>query len=373
MKILNFKIAGLLIFLSIISCSSDKQAKLAELKKKHVAISEQIRQLETELADSDTINLDNSNLRKVATKELKTEVFNHYLEVQGKLDGEENLGISAKTPGVVVDVLVKIGDKVSKGQVLAKLDDAILQQSLQQLEANLNFVTELYEKQKNLWEQKIGSEVQFLSAKNNKESIENSIKTLKDQIDMTLIKSPINGSVEDVSVKIGQSAAPGLPLFRIINFSTTKVVADIAEAYAIKVNVGDEVLVKFPDLQKEIVAKISSASKYISPQNRTFQIEVRINTENIGFKANMIAILEINDYQAENAIVIPINLIQNDQEGSFVFLAMKENPKTIAKKVKVKTGQIYNGLIEVIEGLKAGDLLITAGQQDLQDGEAVRL
>jgi membrane fusion protein (multidrug efflux system) len=374
MNLLNLKTAGLLVIITIASCSSsNKQDQLNALKKKHDILSEQIKSLEKEIAVSDTNVVAESNSRKIAVTEMKPETFNHFIEVQGKLDGEENLGVSAKAPGTVETVFVRMGDKVSKGQILAKLDDAILQQTLKQMTDNLTFVNELYEKQSKLWEQKIGSEVQYLSAKNNKESLENSIKTIQDQINMMRIVSPINGTVEDVAIKIGQSVGPGLPIFRVVNFSTMKVVADIAEAYSSRINVGDEVIVQFPDLKKEIVAQISSASKYIGAQNRTFQIEVRMKPEFNNFKANMIAILKINDYRAENAMMIPINIIQNDKGGSFVFVAEKGNPSFVAKKHETKVGQTYNGIVEITEGLKAGDLLITAGQLDLQDGEKVRL
>jgi RND family efflux transporter MFP subunit len=373
MNLLNFKTAGLLVILTVVSCSSNKQTELSALKVKHDKLSEQIKQLEKEIATEDTTLTVSVNSSKVAVTEMKTETFNHFIEVQGKLDGEENLGVSAKAPGTVEAVYVRMGDKVTKGQILAKLDDAVLQQSLKQMTDNLAFVTEMYDKQAKLWEQKIGSEVQYLSAKNSKESLENSIKTLEDQINMMRIVSPINGSVEDVAIKIGQSVGPGLPIFRVVNFSTMKIVADIAEAYSARINVGDEVIVYFPDLQKEITAKISSASKFIGMQNRTFQIEVRMKPEFNNFKANMIAILKINDYRAENAMILPINLVQNDKVGKFVFVAERGNPSVVARKYIVKLGQSYNGMVEITEGLKAGDLLISAGQLDLQDGETVRL
>jgi len=373
MNLLNFKTAGLIFFLTVVSCSSDKKTELSALKVKHDKLAEQIKTLETEIAAEDTTSITNANTSKVVATAMSPQVFNHFIEVQGKLDGEENLGVSAKAPGTVEAVYVRMGDKVSKGQVLAKLDDAILQQTLKQMTDNLGFVTEMYDKQKNLWDQKIGSEVQFLGAKNNKESLENSIKTIQDQINMMKIVSPINGSVEDVAIKIGQSVGPGLPIIRVVNFSSMKVLADIAEAYSARIHEGDEVVVQFPDLQKEIVAKISSASKYIGAQNRTFQIEVRMKPDFNNFKANMIAILRINDYRAENAMVLPINLIQNDKEGSFVFVAEEGNSEVVAKKYQIKTGESYNGMIEVTEGLKAGDLLITAGQLDLENGEKIRL
>jgi RND family efflux transporter MFP subunit len=373
MNLTILKTAGLAVILTIVSCSGDKQSELNALKDKHDKLTEQIKQLEKEIVLSDTNLVAETNSTKIAVKEMKPEVFNHFIEIQGKLDGEENIGVSAKAPGTVEAVYVRMGDRVTRGQILAKLDDAILQQTLKSLNDNLAFASELYEKQNKLWEQKIGSEVQYLSAKNTKENLENNIKVTQDQIDMMQVVSPINGTIEEVGIRIGQSVGPGFPIFRVVNFSSVKVIADVAEAYSSRVNVGDEVLVHFPDLNLEMKAKISSASKFIGAQNRTFEIEVRMKPEFNNFKANMIAILKINDYRAENSMVLPINLIQNDKDGSYVFLAEKGNPSYVAKKHPVKTGQSYNGIVEITEGLKSGDLIVTAGQLDLQDGEKVRI
>jgi RND family efflux transporter MFP subunit len=373
MSLSIFKTAGLAVILTIVSCSGDKQSELKALKDKHDKITEQISKLEREIVSSDTNIVAETNSKKIAVKEMKPEVFDHFIEIQGKLDGEENIGVSAKAPGTVDAVYVRMGDKVEKGKVLAKLDDAILQQTLKTLNDNLAYATELYEKQSKLWEQKIGSEVQYLSAKNSKENIENNIKVTQNQINMMQVISPITGTIEEVAIKIGQSVGPGFPIFRVVNFSSMKVIADVAEAYSSRVNVGDEVLVHFPDLDIEVKAKISSASKFIGTQNRTFEIEVRMKPELNNFKANMIAILKINDYRAENSMMLPVNLIQNDKHGSYVFVAEKSNPAYVAKKLLVKTGQSYNGIIEITEGLKPGDLVVTAGQLDLQDGEKVRI
>ena len=374
MNSLIFKTAGLIIFMVVLSCSgNNKQEQLTALRKKHDAIAEQIKQLETEVAGSDTTMVAETNSPKIAVTELVPTVFNHFIEVQGKLDGEDNLGVNARIPGTVEEVFVHVGDKVKKGQVLAKLDESILQQSLKQEKDNQVYVNDLFERQKNLWDQKIGSEVQYLKAKNDKESLENRIISIQDQINMMRIVSPINGTVEEVAIKVGQSVQPGSPVLRVVNFNSLKVVAEVAESYSSMVHVGDEVILYFPDLQKEIPAKISSASKYISALNRTFQIEVRIKPEYDNFKANMIVILKIKDYSAKNAIMLPINILQNDKEGSFVFVAEKSNLSYIAKKYHVKVGQSYNGMVEIKDGLTPGALLISAGQIDLQDGQAIRL
>jgi RND family efflux transporter MFP subunit len=353
------------------SCGGgDKQAQLKKLRQQHDQISEQIKNLESELSKADsgkTITQGN----RVAVMELKPTVFNHFIEVQGKVDGDENVSVSCQTGGLIQKIFVKEGDQVSKGQVLAKLDDNVLQQNLKDLQNSFDFANSMYEKQKALWDQKIGSEVQYLSSKNNKEGLEHKIATLKDQIALMSLISPINGTVEDMPIKIGQMLAPGLVAFRVVNFSKIKVVADLAEAYTSSIKNGDQVTVWLPDLQKEVVGTIDFTSKYINPTNRTFQVIVRLNSADKNFKANMIALLKINDYKANNAIVVPINVLQVDQSGTFISLAEKSGNGVVAKKIQVVAGLTYKGLTEVKSGLKTGDLLITAGYLGLENGQAI--
>ena len=315
-----------------------------------------------------------TQIRYVSTSEIKLQEFNHFLEVQGKVDGDDNVSVSPKGMGVITQVFVNNGDHVRKGQILAQLDDAVLQNGLKELQSGLAFATEMYDKQKALWDKKIGSEVQYLTAKNNKESLENKMATLKDQIDMMKVKSPIDGNVEDVPVKVGQSLAPGMTAFRVINFSHVKIVAEVAEAYSAKIKTGDNVIISIPDLNKEIKTKITFSSKYINPINRTFIVEIKLNPNEIDARANLIAVIKINDYQAKSAIVIPVNYIQKSLEGQFVVLANESQPsKFIAHREKISVGMIYNGLAEIKSGLKEGDKVISAGYLDLNEGQALSI
>jgi RND family efflux transporter MFP subunit len=371
MKTFSFKIIVIALAVSVISCGGDKQSKLVSLKKKQAQIAQQIKELEAEIAATDSTKKENANAKVVGVTELKSETFKHFIEIQGKLDGDENVGISAKVGGVVDAVYVNVGDRVSKGQLLAKLDDKLLEKNMADLKTKLEFATDMYNKQKNLWDQKIGSEVQYLTAKNTKESLENAIRTLDEQIDMYRITSPIAGTVGDAPIKVGQAVSPGLPAFRVINFNKLKVVADVAEAYAVKVSVGDDVQIFFPDLNEEVPARISAVSQYINPVSRTFQIEVQLKQSHSSFKANMIAVLKINDYLSDKTIVLPINMVQTDANGSFVYV-MQANSSPVAKRINVKTGQSYNGLIEIKEGLKPGDKIISSGYLDVEDGQPVK-
>lgn len=361
-----FLIIGTAILLFSCNRAIDKKAELEKLQKEHDKISEQIIKLEKEIGQNGIIKPDN-----VAIAEITPQKFVHYIEVQGKVDGDDNIGVSARTVGYITKIYVKQGQVVKKGQLLASLDDQILQKTLKQATDQLAFVTEIYNKQKNLWDQKIGSEIQFLTAKNNKESVENQINTLKEQIDMAKITSPIDGTVEDIPVKIGQTVSPGIPTFRVINFTHVKVVADIAEAYAPKVKSGDSIIIYLPDMDKEIKTRLSFASKYINPTNRTFSVETNLETGTAEYKANMVAVIKINDYKNPEAIVVPVNLIQKAMNDKYIFVAKFENGKNVARKQIVEVGMTYNGLSEIISGLNVGDKIIIKGFQYVKDGDII--
>lgn len=366
MKRIIFLLLSLLI---LASCQrgNDKKAELEKLIKERDKLNEQISKLEKEVEASEGIE---SKTVNVAVTEIIPVTFRHYIEVQGKVDGDENVAVSAKTAGVVTSINVEEGQTVSKGQLLATLDAQVFYQTLYELESQLNFATDMYNRQKNLWDQQIGSEVQYLSAKNNKEALENKIKTLKEQIAMSRITSPINGTVEEIPIKIGQSLAPGFTAFRVVNFAKIKVVADIAEAYSPVVRSGDSVLVFLPDVNEEISTKLNFTSKYINPVNRTFQVECRLTPDKkYEMRANMIAVLKINDYTTDNAVAIPANIVQKSLTDYFVFVSVMENGKKVARKRIITTGKSYNGLTEIKSGLKQGEMLVTTGYLDLNEGD----
>ncbi len=360
-------ILGILIF--ALACSTpDKKSKLEKLKKEHDQIANQIAALEKELKTTDK-----TLATIVSVQPLVLQSFEHYIEVQGRIDGNENIGVSPRTAGVVTRVIVKEGDYVKKGQVLAEMDADVLKRNLSDLQNQLSFVTDLYEKQKALWDQKIGSEVQYLTAKNNKESVENKIASLKDQISMSSITAPIDGTVEDIPIKVGQLAVAGIPAFRVINFARAKAVADVGEAYSSKIKTGDQVKIYLPDFNDELQQKVTFASKFINPTNRTFIVEVELPpSAKMVYRANMIAVIRIKDYTNASTIAISQNFIQSSShEGVFVYLAKDENGKKVARKAYVKTGITYNGLTEIVSGLTDKDKLIISGYKDLYDGQVI--
>ena len=371
MKTMNKSIIFLLLVVMAFACKpADKKSELAKLKKQHDELAVKIKALETELMVGDSTKV--SKVTSVAITEAKPEEFNHFLEVQGKVDGEDNIAVSAQMAGAITAVFVKEGDQVRKGQVLAQIDNSIIQQQISSTKQQLDFVTSLYIKQKALWDQQIGSEVQYLTAKNNKENLEKALSTLNEQYEMTRIKSPINGSVEEVNLKLGQMASPGLPAVRVVNFSTVKVIAEIAEAYAPKVKPGDKVIVFFPDFNTEVVSKIRFTSKYINPINRTFQSEVRLGPSKVEYRANMMAVVKINDYHNPSAFAVPITLIRDSQSGKYIYIANEENGNLVARRLPVTVGSTYNGLAEITSGINSGTKIITTGFNSLIDGELIQ-
>jgi len=361
----------LAVVLLVISCKPDKQKQLIELKKQQTELTNQIQTLEKELMAADTTGVEEGIPVNITVLEAKP--FAHFVEVHGKLDGEESLPIFPKSGGVVQKVFVQVGSAVKKGQILASLDDSAIQKTLDQTKSQYNLALELFERQSKLWEQKIGSEMQYLQAKSQKETLENAVASLQEQVDYTKIKSPINGTVENLPIKIGQGVSPAQAAAIVINFSSMKIVSDVPEAYGPSIRAGDSAKVFFPDLDKELATTITTSSKYINPVNRTFQIEAKVPSSDASFKTNMVAVIKIADYTNSQAITIPINYIQTDANGSYVFVASNQNEKMVATKKYIKQGKSYNGLVEITQGLVAGDKIITSGYLQLNEGVKIAI
>jgi len=359
-----------LVIVLLASCGGGQKDPATEL----AALKDQKAKLDTQIADLEKqVNAANPPVKKVkivGLTEISIAPFRHYIDLQGKVDADESVMATAKMAGSLKRVLVKNGDNVRKGQLIAEVDDAVMIKSLAELEGQLATANDIYNRQKGLWDQKIGTEVAFIQAKNAKESVERSISTIKEQWSMTKIYAPQSGTVDMVMLKQGQAIAPGIPLCNILNLSNLKIKGEVTEAYAAKVKKGDQVLVFFPDLNKEITTRITYVSKSISPMTRTFLVECALPGG--GYSANQIAVMKIVDYQSANAVAIPVNLIQTADDGDFVLVAEKTGEKqATAKKVTVKQGQNYNGQVEILSGLKKGDWVISTGFQDVNSGEVV--
>ncbi|MCP9763203.1 efflux RND transporter periplasmic adaptor subunit [Lacihabitans soyangensis] len=366
---------SLMVFVTV-SCGkkednslAGKKAQLATLQKEASTLTDKIQKLQSEI-DKLEPNKE-QKIKTVAVSPIVTENFQHFVEATGRLEAENNVFVSPQTGGALTRVFVKIGDYVTKGQKIATIDNSILRNSIQEVEIQLETAKTIFERQKNLWDQKIGTEVQYIQAKSAVESLERRINTLKSQDGLNVVISPISGVVDEVRLKAGEIAAPGIGIVRIVNFSDLKVVANVPDTYAGTISKGDMVKIKFPDLQKEISAKLSYVSQTINQVSRTFAVEAKVPNFDKSLKPNLTAIMNVNDQSKGAAIVITESFVQNTEQGSIVYVAETEGNKKIARAKVVKTGLSYDGKIEIISGLTSGDLLITQGYQEIVDGQLI--
>ena len=351
---------------------SQIRAKKSELSTEQAQIAEEIDRLDEAIKKLDK----NRRMDLVSIQKIDDTLFKHYAEVQGSVATDENIIIYPEFSGILNSVTVNEGDRVSKGQVLARIDDGGLQSELAQLEAQERLAKTTYERQERLWEQNIGSEMQYLEAKTNYEALQNSVNRLKSQLGKTVVRAPFSGVIDDVISEQGEVVNPGQnQLFRLISLDNMYVEADVPENYLSKISRGTEVKVSIGSVDREFEGKISQVGNNINPNNRTFKIEVAVPNEKDLIKPNQIATVKLNDYTSENAIVIPESSIQKNAMGeNIVYILEQMNDKNYgtARKIIVETGLVYNDSIEIKEGLEAGQILITDGSKNIRDGQEVK-
>lgn len=347
---------------------AEKKAQLDKMKEDQKALSDKIAALEEEIITLDP-SQKKENAKLVAIAPLETGSFTHYIDLQGRIDATNIAYVAPRGQGGLVKAIyIKQGDYVKKGQLLLKLDDAMAQKQIDQLNTQLAYAKDILKRQQNLWDQSIGTEVQLLSAKNNVESIEKQIATAKEQSSFSNVYAEMSGVAETVNIKVGEFFQGG-PQIRIVNTNDLKIVAQVPENYLDRVGVGSKVLVNFPDLgNKTFPTKVSVAGKLIDPNSRSFYIEARMPVDK-SLRPNQIALVKIQDYTAKDVITIPVNTLQNDDKGKFVMVAVKESDKWVAHKKPVEIGQLYGDKVEVKSGLKAGEQIITDGFQGLYEGQ----
>lgn len=370
-RIIAVVLAGTL--LASCSASSEKGSKVEELKKlkaQQTELTAKIAKLQAEV-DKENPNATKVKSKEVDVAEVKPRSFDYFVQTQGSVESENNILVSAKSPGVVTDVYVKEGENVSKGQTLAQIDNSVLSRSIEGTKAQLALATTVYNRQKNLWDQKIGTEVQYLQAKTNKESLERQLESIHQQIEMYKIKSPINGTVDDVTAKVGENIMPGAPAFRVVNGNDLKVVARVSEAYVTEIRKGDKVIITIPELKKDLKATVSFVAKNIDPLSRTFNVEVKLPSS-ADLRPNMTATIRLVFETIPSALVVPVNVIQSLNNEKVVYVAEKKGDQTIAKKKVVTIHGVYANLAHV-DGLQPGDKIITVGYEGLNDGDYVKL
>jgi len=366
----------------------DKKAQLEKLKSEQASIDSKIESLQKEIAVLDTSSAIVANPKLVALSTVQKGDFKHYLELQGNVDSKNISYITPSgQPGQIKSIYVKQGDKVHKGQLILKLDDAVAQQNVtaikQQMgsvKAQLGLAQSVYDRQKNLWNQNIGTEVQLLQAKTNVETLQNQlkaieaqVKTAQEQANQSNVYSDVNGTVDEITAHVGETFN-GNPLtggyIKVVNETDLKITVTVPENYSGKVHKGSPVIVTIPDANETFNGTISFISQAIGDLNRGFTAEIKV-PKGLNLRPNQIAKVKILDYNAPNSIAIPLNTIQTGQEGKFVLLAGNEDSIMVAKKRVVTIGQFYGDSIEVKSGLQPGDKLITEGFQGLFEGDPI--
>jgi len=348
-----------------------KKEELKTLKDEALDLQQQISTLEKEIAEADPDFIrDNSTL--VSTLKPINKKFVHKIEVRGSVQSRKNIILSAEAMGRINSIAVTEGTLVKKGQILLQIDATTLKNSIEELKTSLELTNIVYTKQANLWKNNIGTEIQYLEAKNKKESLERRLTTTYSQLDLATIEAPFSGSIDEVFVKEGEIAQPGLPMFRIVSLNDMYIKADISENHIGKIAVNDEVKVAFPSINREYNSSITAIGQVININNRTFSIEVKLESDNL-VKPNLTAVLELQDYENNEAWVIPTEIIQNDNYGDFVFLVGNGDEKSVAKKFRIERGKSFRGETEILNQFNGNELIINQGFRDVSEGVAVKL
>ncbi|SRX52839.1 efflux RND transporter periplasmic adaptor subunit [Aequorivita sp. CIP111184] len=377
----------LITLITLASCGGDNKSvdaiigskDMAAVKAKRTDLNEQQRVLKAEI---DKLNeyIDQNEKKErpalVTAEVIKDSVFNHYVEVQGNVETDQNVVLNAEYSGVLTNVYVKEGQRVSKGQRLAKIDDGGMGSQVAQQEAQLALAKTTFERQEKLWDQKIGSEIQFLQAKTNYEAAKNATQQMRTQLGKTVITAPFSGVVDEIISDPGQVVIPGqTQIIRLVNLSNMYVKASIPETYIKNIKKGTQVKVNLASINEDFTGTVRQVSNYINPNNRSFDIQVEIPNKDGLVKPNLIATVKVNDYSADAAITVPENILMENAEGETIaFLYQPVNDSTgVAKRVLLVTGLSYQNHTEVKSGLKKGDTIIIEGAKTLRDGQKVTI
>ena len=351
----------------------DLRSKRAEIIAQQHEATNKLKQIDEAIAALDSVK----KLPLVTTIIAKDTLFNHYLELQGNVETKKNIVLYPEMSGILTKIYVTQGQKVSKGQLLARIDDGGLSQQLSQVEVQAQLAKTTFDRQKRLWEQKIGSEIQFLEAKTNFEAQQNVVSQIKRQLARTTINAPFSGVIDDIITQQGSVVSPGqTPVIRIVNLDDMYIETEVPERYISNITIGKDVEVYFPVLGKTITTKIRQVGNYINPNNRSFMVEVGIPSNGGTVKPNLTAKVKINDYTNEKAILIPQSIISENAEGDqYTYVTSDKDTENIAeaRRVIIKTGKTQGDLIEITEGIQNGDAVISEGARSVKDGQKVKI
>ncbi|NNG10148.1 MAG: efflux RND transporter periplasmic adaptor subunit [Arenibacter sp.] len=350
------------------------RAKKSELSEKQKALESEIKKLDSAIGSLSG----QENLPLVTTIVANPQQFDHYLDLQGDVQTKQNVLIYPEMQGVLQKVYVKDGQKVNKGQLLATIDDGGLSSQVAQLKTQAQLAKTTFERQKRLWDQKIGSEIQYLQAKTNYEAIESNVKQMQSQLGKSSIRAPFSGIIDDVIKDQGTvvSPGPGSEVFRIVNLSDMYIDVEVPETYLGSIKNGKEAKVYFPVLGDSVKTTIRQTGNFINPGNRSFTVEIPVPNKNGNIKPNLSARVQLNDYTSENAILVPQSIVSENAEGEqYVYKAeeLNDNNEAVAKKIIIATGKTQNGFVEVVSGIEDGNHIIKEGARSVKDGQKVKI
>ncbi|MFJ1354133.1 efflux RND transporter periplasmic adaptor subunit [Capnocytophaga canimorsus] len=386
MKYINIQlIVSALVLLA--SCGETKNPSVeeviakgskTEIRQKRDEISAKIKELETQIASLDAslskFPEEGSGQVLVSLLEVKDTLFNHFLELQGTIKTTQNITLNAEFGGVLERIHVQKGQNVQKGQLLASIQDGGISQQLAQLKIQAELAKTTFERQSRLWENKIGSEIQYLQAKSAYETQQSAVEQMQKQVAKANIYAPFSGVIDDVITDVGTVVAPGMPVLRLVNLSDMYLESEVPEQYIANVKKGSQAKVDISVLGEQLDTKISQVSNFINPANRSFKVEIRLPNKNNAIKPNMTARLQVNDYQNKEAILLPTDIISENAQGEqYVFLAKKGDNENqyVAERVVISTGKTQNGFTEILSGIQKGDKVIREGARSVQEGQRV--
>ena len=371
-KILIITTLALLFLTSCEDTSLEgKKKSLSKLKAEITERQEKADKLKAEINELEGVK--EVKKQKVTTLTVEEKPFEAFVEVQGNSQAENAVNIMTDMGGLVKAIYVDEGQYVHKGKTLIQLDNSIVRSQLDELNTSLVLAKDVFEKRERLWKKNIGSEIEYLQAKNQYNSLLKKKNTLNTTLAKSTIKAPISGTVDIVYLKVGELASPGYPAVNVVNLNNMEVKVSVPESYLGKIKKGDKVDVFFPSINKEVVAKVKSVSQSINPNNRTFTAVASIPNKDKMLKPNLLAKIKIKSDEKGKAITIPTNLLQKSAQGFYVYVVSEKEGKTIAKEVPVEIGESYNGKIIITKGLSPNDKLINEGYRDVLDGDLLEI
>jgi len=370
-------LAVIISFSLLVACSpggsDQKKAELDSYRQKVEEYNQKIAELEAEL-DNKQADPEAIDRLPVEIKEMSPEFFARYFEVIGVMEALQDAYISSEINGQIQMIAVERGSRVRQGDLILKLNTDVTEKTMEEVKTSLELATRIFTKQEELWEQNIGSELQYLEAKNGKESLEARLSTLKQQLEMAHVTAPFGGIIDDIMVKEGELASPGIPLVHLVNLSNMRVSANVSESYLSSVSQGDQVELRFPAYPDMLnKAAVTRLGKVIDPQTRTFALEVEMKNPGEKLKPNMLTSVRIQDYSDEQAMVVPTFLLRQDFNGTFLFKVAEEKGVSRAQKTYVKRGITVQDQTQIAEGLSPGDLVVTKGFNLVSDGTPLRI